>query len=148
MSVFGSGSVNNQPDLVLEDVEEKVLQSIVMAEITAGLNEEEMGAFLESEEYAVLAEANRFKKNTLIRLNKSDDLERRTSMAALALAKESNSTAYKQYEKYMKLAKKAKKQILLKYDSKGERIAKKAQQVFIKNPGLEMTAEKFKSAKA
>ena len=44
-----------------------------------------------------LCEAGKFKKNTLVRLSKKDDLARRETMVAMQLAKENNDPLWKKF---------------------------------------------------
>lgn len=144
MSVFGTGY--NNDDLALTESENEVLGNLVIAELAEVLNEEEFNAYLKSEECEALMEAGKFSKKTIIRMSKADDLERRTSMAAMNLAKQSDNASWKEYQKAMKKAKEAKAKMLKQFGSKGSKIAKKAQQEFSKIPTLKVTTQQFRKA--
>lgn len=78
-----------------------------------------------------LCEAGRFKKNTLVRLSKKDDLIRRETMVAMQLAKEKNDPLWRKFVKNTKIRNSLKEQIKRKYGNQSTRIAKKAQNDFL-----------------
>ena len=78
-----------------------------------------------------LCEAGKFKKNTLVRLSKKDDLMRRETMVAMQLAKEKNDILWRKFVKNTKIRNSLKEQIKKKYGTQSSRLAKKAQQEFI-----------------
>ena len=144
MSIYGSNNLNN--NIELNESEREVLENLIVAELAETLTSEEFNAFLESDECETLMEAGRISKKTIMRLNKVDDLERRTSMAAIDLAKQSNNIAFKEYQKAMKKARIAKEKMLRQFGSKGKKIAKKAQKEFLRMPSLKVSSKTLKKA--
>ena len=144
MSIYGGN--NDANDLILTESENEVLGNLIIAELAENLSEDDFNAFLESAECQALLEAGKFSKKTIVRMSKADDLERRTSMAALNLAKQADNAAWKEYVKAMKKAHAAKAKMLQQFGSKGARIAKKAQKEFQKIPNMKVTTAQFQNA--
>ena len=90
-------------------------------------------ALTESAGFDAILEARRIPKNTFVRLNKQDDLQRRQHLACLVLAKNHNDSAFKKYKFYRAKAKEQKKIIIKKYANRAKIIASKSQKVHIKN---------------
>lgn len=78
-----------------------------------------------------LCEAGRFKRNTLVRLSKKDDLARRETMVAMQLAKEKNDPLWRKFVKNTQIRNNLKEQIKKKYGNQSQRLAKKAQTEFL-----------------
>lgn len=87
-----------------------------------------------------LVEAGKFKKNTLVRLSKKDDLSRRETMVAMQMAKEKNDPLWRKFVKKTAERNELKAAIIKKYSTKAGRVAKKAQADFLhggpKNKGI------------
>ena len=73
----------------------------------------------------------KFRKNTLIRLSKKDDLERRTSMMNIQLAKEKNDRLWHKLVKNRQQKREIIAAIDKKYGQQGTRLAKQGQQEFL-----------------
>lgn len=82
----------------------------------------------------------KFKKNTLIRLSKKDDLSRRETMLAMQMAKEANDPLWKKFVINTQRRNELKAKMKQKYSTKANRAAKVAQNEFIhggpKNKGV------------
>lgn len=78
-----------------------------------------------------LVTEGKFRRNTLLKLSKKDDLSRRETMAAMQLAKDANDTLWKKYIFHTEKRTEYKEKIKQKYSSKAARAAKSAQNEFI-----------------
>lgn len=79
-----------------------------------------------------LVEAKVLGKRTLVRLSKTDDLERRRTMTAMHMAKENKDPLFDQLAKNRVKEKELLSKILAKYGNRAERDAKVAQKEYIK----------------
>ena len=104
----------------------------------ASLPYETRKAVVESEEAAVLEAKGLIGRKTLIRLNKNDDVNRRTSAAAYQMAKDANDPLWKKLMFHMGKKNEYKEKILKKYNAKAVRVAKKSQKDFMKNPSSKL----------
>jgi len=139
MSIYGNGDTSLNDGITLNENEREVLEDLILAEYAHTLSTDDYNAFLESEECEALIQEGKISKKTVIKLNKVDDLERRTNMACINLGRQTGSKAFKDYQKYMKLAKDAREKMIKKNKSKATKIAKKAQKEFMKMPSLKVT---------
>lgn len=99
------------------------------------MTEEQRSMFLNSDEYKALQEAgltSAIGKNTIVKLNKTDDLERRIGQASLNIAREKNDALWIKLMKNRRQEKKLLHAIKKKYSSPAERVAKKAQKQYVK----------------
>lgn len=83
----------------------------------------------------VLMEANKISRKTLVRLNKNDDLTRRTGMAALQLAKDNNDALWKKLVKNRIVERKLLAAIKKKYANKAQVAARKGQKMYVSGQG-------------
>ena len=67
--------------------ENELMEQYIYDEVSM-LTDEDKQAFIESAEAKILLEKGLISRKTLVRLNKNDDLTRRTKMAAFQLSKE------------------------------------------------------------
>jgi hypothetical protein len=119
-------------------------------EITMNLNMDELQeAFFYDDHYSdsdadkrelleqadVLMEAKKISRKTIVRLNKNDDLTRRTGMAALQLAKDNNDTLWKKLVKNRIQERKLLAAIKKKYASKAQVAARKGQRMYVSGQG-------------
>lgn len=124
MAIYGN---NNFDTIIDEDFDmEEYEQNCLYTEL-ATLPGETLNSFLESEECAMLEAKGLISRKTIIRLNKKDDLERRTNIAAYQLAKQKGDALWTKFLKHRRLEKKYAKDIKKKYRQKAEAIAKKEQ---------------------
>ena len=104
----------------------------------ASLPEEDRKAIAESEEAAILEAKGKISRKTIIRLNKKDDMERRTSAAAYQLAKDANDPLWGTLVKALNMKKMYKEKILKKYGVKAQRVAKQSQKDYLKHPAAKL----------
>lgn len=83
----------------------------------------------------ILMEANKISRKTLVRLNKNDDLTRRTGMAALQLAKDNNDPLWKKLVKNRIVERKLLAAIKKKYANKAQIAARKGQKMYVSGQG-------------
>lgn len=135
MGVYGN---NNRTDLHEESnfsVESQTLNELCesfLYDFVSRLSDEDRQEFIQSEACTALVEAGKFKRNTIVRLNKTDDLSRRTTMAAMQLAKENNDPLYEKLALNRVKERELLDQINAKYEQKATRLAKMGQNEFIK----------------
>ena len=96
-------------------------------------SDEEKKALFENAD--VLMEAKKISRKTIVRLNKNDDLTRRTGMAALQLAKDNNDTLWKKLVKNRIMERKLLAAIRKKYANKAQLAARKGQRAYVSNIG-------------
>lgn len=111
---------------------DELLESYIYDEISR-LPDEKRQEFVQSEAAQVMLEKGYFRKNTLVRLNKEDDLSRRLKMACLQMAKDNDDPLWNKLT-----ANRVKERDLLdaitnKYSNKAGRVAKMGQKEFLKN---------------
>jgi hypothetical protein len=87
------------------------------------------------EEADVLLEAKKISRKTIVRLNKNDDLTRRTGMAALQLAKDNNDGLWKKLVKNRIMERKLLAAIKKKYANKAQIAARKGQRAYVTTGG-------------
>lgn len=104
----------------------------------ASLPEKDRIAVAESEEAAILEAKGKISRKTIIRLNKKDDMERRTSAAAYQMAKDANDPDWIKLVKALDMKKKYKSKILKKYGAKAQRVAKQSQRDYLKHPAAKL----------
>ena len=78
-----------------------------------------------------LVNEGKISRKTIVRLNKADDLHRRAQIGAMLAARNAKDPKYTKYMKYKALCRDLKAEILQKYATKGEKIAKQSQREFL-----------------
>ena len=96
-------------------------------------SDEEKRALIESADAVLLEKSNISSRKTMVRLNKNDDITRRTTMAALQIAKDNNDTLWKALVKNRVQERKLLRSIKKKYNSKANQVARIAQKKHLKN---------------
>lgn len=109
------------------------LYNQMLTEDLSELSESEQRAFLESEDYQLLCEAKKFKKKTIVALNKNDDLSRRTAQAAIVIAGEKGDPLFDKLAENRKKEKLLLKTIKNKYKTQAVKAAKEAQRDYVKD---------------
>jgi hypothetical protein len=128
MSIFGSDVIGSMTEGVdLSALVEKFLYD----DISRG-SEEQIKEFCESAEAQALMEKGVFKKPTLMRLGKADDLKRREKLTAFELAKQNKDPLWTKLVKNRKKEKEFIAKIMQKYGNKASKISKIAQKDYIK----------------
>lgn len=79
-----------------------------------------------------LVEAKVLNKKTLVRLSKKDDLDRRTTMAAMELAKQKNDPLFQKLVVIYAKKDELKSKIIAKYGSRAQKVALAGQKAYIK----------------
>lgn len=134
-------NINNIIDEDLNSTEEELVESTIGAYLYDDLTKmthEQRQMFLNSEEFKALDEASggsltgSIGRETIVKLNKSDDMERRIGQAALNIARDKNDSLWIRLQKNRQQEKKLLNQINKKYGQKAERVAKQAQKQYIK----------------
>nr|DAF97860.1 MAG TPA: hypothetical protein [Myoviridae sp. ctYA416] len=111
-----------------------LLEAFIYAEAST-LPESERQAFVESDEAKLLLEKQVISRKTLVRLSKADDIARRQKMAAFQIAKERKDPLWTKLVKNRVIERALVKQIVQKYGSQANRVARKSQQEYIKTAG-------------
>lgn len=96
-------------------------------------SDEDKRELLESSD--ALLETKKISRKTIVRLNKNDDLTRRTGMAALQLAKDNNDALWKKLVKNRIMERKLLAAIKKKYANKAQLAARKGQRAYVSNQG-------------
>ena len=104
----------------------------------AKLPDEERKAVVESEEAAILEAKGKISRKTIVRLNRADDMERRTTAAAYQMAKDKNDPLWTKLVKALDMKKKYKSAIVKKYGTKAQRVAKQSQKDYLKHPASKL----------
>lgn len=89
----------------------------------------EKQAFIESAD--VVLEKGKISRKTIVRLNKNDDLTRRTTMAALQLSKDANDNLWKALVGNRVKERKLLAAIKKKWGNKANAVARKAQKLYM-----------------
>ena len=110
----------------------ELTEAFILDEL-AHLSDEKKEEFINSEEAKAMIEAGLISKKTLVRLSKTDDLNRRSTMAAFQMAKENDDPLWNMLVKNRIKERELKQKIVQKYSSKAARIAKTGQKEFLKN---------------
>lgn len=126
---FGS----TEEELVTATVEAAIFDDLAMMTL------EQRQMFINSEEFKVLSEAGltgAIGRNTIVKLNKADDMERRIGQAGLTIAREKNDALWIALMKNRKKERKLLNAIDKKYRNQAERVAKVAQKQYLKTHKL------------
>lgn len=121
------------PELENIDVNYEELMEAFFYDDFASCSDEEKKALFESAEVALLEKKNITNKKTMVRLNKNDDISRRTTMAALQLAKDNNDPLWKALKINRIKERKLLNAIEKKYNSRAQKVARVGQKEYLKN---------------
>lgn len=110
--------------------EETLLESFIV-DMVSSMNDDQKRAYLESDEFAALLEAGIASRRTVVRLNKNSDLERRTNLAALQMAKEKNDPDWEALRKNRIKERQLRERIFNKYGKLVRQSVVKAQKRLI-----------------
>lgn len=138
MAFFVENHYEDTDDMLNEEFDMDAYNETCLYMELASLPYEDRKAIVESEEAAVLEAKGLIGRKTLIRLNKNDDVARRTSAAAYQMAKDANDPLWKKLMFHMGKKNEFKEKILKKYSAKATRVAKKSQKDFMKNPASKL----------
>lgn len=128
-------NLGTEPELTNEEFEavKNKVYECMMSEALNKMSDEARSAVLESEEFEIIAEAKKFKKKTIVKLNAKDDLARREAQAAIIIAGERNDPLYDKLALNRVQEKKLLKMIHSKYKNQARKAAKEAQRDYVKD---------------
>lgn len=130
MGMFNFGNVEPSINESLKDPS-ALIEAYIVDEVS-GLSQEKIQEFCQEGGVGEqLVQEGKLRRNTLVRLSKKDDLERRTSMANIQLAKEKNDILWRKLVKNRQQKHALIDAIDKKYGSKGQRVAKQAQKEYL-----------------
>lgn len=140
MGIYSPNNNDFTPiDEQLNSTEDELVTQTMAAYLYDDLSEmchEQRQMFLNSDEFKAIDEAKSLTsaigKNTIVKLNKADDMERRIGQAALNIARDKNDVLWLKLQKNRVQERKLLNQINKKYGMKAEKVAKKAQKEYIK----------------
>lgn len=123
-------------DVKLEDTDVDELVRLFAYDEIAHLSDDDRKAFCENTEAVnVLTEKGMINKTDLMRLSKTSDLDRRTSLTSMLLARKAGDALWKKYAKILQMKKDLKAAINRKYSSRSKMGALKSQKAYIKSVG-------------
>lgn len=128
MGIYSNTYAND--DNAVQDM--KALTEAYIYDELAGQSDSVKKAFLESEECAVMEAKGLIGKKTLVKLSKNDDINRRTTMAAMQLAKEKKDPLWDKLVKNRIKERQLLTAIRKKYGAKAERAARVGQRDYLK----------------
>lgn len=124
----------NAIDQMAEEVEKHMASAALESVTFFEGGEEAVKQFSESvDELESVNEARRLVKKTFVRLNKNDDLQRRSHLACLVLAKAHKDPLWTKLALNRVKERKLRNAIYKKYENKAKMVARKSQQIHIKN---------------
>lgn len=127
MSIFGTNNMRLDNDLN----QSELLESYIYDEISR-CSQETIQEFVNSEQAQAMLEKGMISKKTLVKLSKVDDLERRTGMAALQIAKDKGDHLFDQLAKVRAKEKELLAKINDKYEMQATKVAKMGQRDYLK----------------
>lgn len=124
---------NSQNNIINEEFRDPtLLEQVFIADEVAHLPEDKIHEFCQPGGVGEqLVKEAKLSKKTLVRLNKQDDLTRRTKMGALLLAKEKGDPLYDKLVKNRMQKRDIVDKIMRKYGNKGKQVAKQAQAEYL-----------------
>ena len=105
----------------------------VTEEECSRMSESELKQFLESDLCEELVTEGKMRKNTIVLLSGRADMDRRTKMAALQLAKDNNDPLWGEIKKLRTKERSKIAKIMQKYGHKAQKKAKSSQKDWIRN---------------
>lgn len=137
MAVFNSGSIfesSYDPDeAILDEQSADALNEQFLIEECSRMTESELQEFLESDLCETLVTEGKMRRNTIVLLSGRADLDRRTKMAALQLAKKNNDPLWEKLKKNRTKEREILNKIMQKYSHKARKTAKTSQKDWIRN---------------
>lgn len=135
-ALMGDADPNNE-DALAQEVEAHMTAAALEAVTYFEGGQEAVNKFEEAlemeSENGYVNEARRLTKKTYVRLNKSDDLQRRSHLACLVLAKAHKDPLWTKLALNRIKERKLRNAIYKKYGNKANMVAKKSQLVHIRN---------------
>lgn len=109
------------------------LEEQFLLEEVSRFNDNERAEFLESSLCEELVTEGKMRKNTIVFLSGRADLDRRTKMAAIQMAKDNNDSLWHQLKKNRIKERDIISKIMQKYSHKAHKVAKSSQKDWIRN---------------
>lgn len=134
-NVFGEASYEDSYDseLELSEAGYNALEEQYLIEECSRMSEGELQQFLESDLCQTLLTEGKMRKNTIVWLSGRADLDRRTKMAALQMAKDKNDPLWAKLKKNRMRERDIISKIMRKYSMKARKTAKTSQKDWIRN---------------
>ena len=134
MGVYSSNGVNKFESIeeAAEGMDLAPLEEAYIYDELSHLTDENKKAFLQSEECKAMEEKALIGRKTLVRLDKNDDLTRRTKMAAFEMAKQKGDVLWDKLALNRVKERDLISKIMKKYGSKAQRIARVGQREHLK----------------
>ena len=129
MGIYSSSMDENCVEISEESMRE--LGEAFIYEQLASLSDEDKKAFIMSEECTILEQKGMIGRKTIVRLNKNDDMNRRTTMAAFVICRDSKDPLWNKYLVARMKERKLRTAIIKKYSAKAIRLAKEAQREYL-----------------
>ena len=117
----------------INDVDDAALEEQFLIEECSRMSESELKQFLESDLCEELVTEGKMRKNTIVLLSGRADMDRRTKMAALQLAKDNNDPLWGEIKKLRTKERSKIAKIMQKYGHKAQKKAKSSQKDWIRN---------------
>ena len=130
MGIYSSNYNESAQDFEIQDMD--ALGEAFIYDDLSKLSDADKKAFLESEDCALLEAKKLIGRKTLVRLSKNDDITRRTTMAAMQLAKERKDPLWEKLVKNRIKERQLLAAIRKKYGAKGQRVARQGQKAYLK----------------
>ena len=138
MSVFNNtfyneSSMDDDDYGYLSEASEAALNEQFLIEECSRFTEAELQEFLESDLCEQLVTEGKMRKNTIVWLSGRADLDRRTKMTALQMAKDNNDPLWEKLKKNRIKERQLISKIMQKYSRKAHKTAKSSQKDWIRN---------------
>lgn len=128
--LFSMGNFAEPIDEAFKD--ESAITDLIIADEVSQLSDRKIQEFCQPGGVgAQLVQEGKLKNKTLVRLSKKDDLSRRRKMMAMQLAKENNDPLFDKLTLNRVKERELLGKIMQKYGSRGERLAKTAQNEYL-----------------
>ena len=128
--IYGNGAFNSGIDN--SEIPEGFLEQCIVDEVSH-LTDEQIQEFCNSPEAEQMVQEGTMRKKTLVRLSKKDDMSRRRTMAAFSIAREKKDPLWTKLVKNRVQERKLIGEIVKKYGTKAERVAKVGQKEYLKH---------------
>lgn len=128
--IYGNGAFNSGIDN--SEIPEGFLEQCIVDEVSH-LTDEQIQEFCNSPEAEQMVQEGTMRKKTLVRLSKKDDMSRRRTMAAFSIAREKKDPLWAKLVKNRVQERKLIGEIVKKYGTKADRVAKIGQKEYLKH---------------
>lgn len=132
-NTFFTESFEDDATEYMSEAELENLQEMYLVEECGRFSESELQEFLESDLCQELLTEGKMRNNTIVWLSGRADLDRRTKMAALQMAKSNKDPMYDKIKKLRMRERELISKIMQKYSHKARKTAKSSQKDWIRN---------------